>query len=130
MKFLILTRPIEGIEKKLPRPQEFEAQIDGFVSSFTPAASIAHITARTTTQWRSSMPSRARNWSSSMALCRWLNSPTARLKRSGVSSIKCREFWKVCVSIIYAELSERHEGKRALGNGAIGNRSRIDPIRV
>ena len=100
MKFLILTRPIEGIEKKLPHPQEFEAQIDGFVSSFTPAASIAHITARTT-QWRSSMPSRARNWSSSMALCRWLNSPTARLKRSGVSSIKCREFWKVCVSIIY-----------------------------
>ena len=126
MKFLILTRPIEGIEKKLPHPQEFEAQIDGFVSSFTPAASIAHITARTT-QWRSSMP---RNWSSSMALGRWLNSPTARLKRSGVSSIKCREFWKVCVSIIYAELSERHEGKRALGNGAIGNRSRIDPIRV
>ena len=27
MKFLILTRPLEGIEKKLPRPEEFEAQI-------------------------------------------------------------------------------------------------------
>lgn len=27
MKFLIFTRPIEGIEKKLPHPQEFEAQI-------------------------------------------------------------------------------------------------------
>jgi len=25
MKFLILTRPIEGIEKRLPHPQEFEA---------------------------------------------------------------------------------------------------------
>jgi hypothetical protein len=28
VKFLVLTRPIEGIEKKLPRPKEFEAQIE------------------------------------------------------------------------------------------------------
>ena len=27
MKFLVFTGPIEGIEKKLPRPEEFEAQI-------------------------------------------------------------------------------------------------------
>jgi hypothetical protein len=27
MKFLVFTRPIDGIEKKLPRPREFEAQI-------------------------------------------------------------------------------------------------------
>ena len=27
MKFLVFTRPIEGIEKKLPLPEEFEAQI-------------------------------------------------------------------------------------------------------
>src|SRR5262245_51103909 len=27
MKFLVFTRPIEEIEKKLPRPEEFEAQI-------------------------------------------------------------------------------------------------------
>ena len=27
MKFLVFTRPIEGIEKKLPRPREFEAQM-------------------------------------------------------------------------------------------------------
>jgi hypothetical protein len=27
MKFLVFTWPIEGIEKKLPRPREFEAQI-------------------------------------------------------------------------------------------------------
>jgi hypothetical protein len=27
MKFLVFTRPIDGIEKKLPRPEEFEAQI-------------------------------------------------------------------------------------------------------
>ena len=113
MKFLILTRPLEGIEKKLPHPQEFEAQIDGFVSSFTPAASIAHITARTTTQWRSSMPSRARNWSSSMALCRSSNSPSVKLSRSGVSSIKCKEFWKACVNIINARV-ERTSRREAV----------------
>ena len=28
MKFLVSTRPIEGIEKRLPRPQDFEAQIE------------------------------------------------------------------------------------------------------
>ena len=27
MKFLVFTGPIEGLEKKLPRPEEFEAQI-------------------------------------------------------------------------------------------------------
>jgi len=27
MKFLVFTRPIEGIERKLPPPREFEAQI-------------------------------------------------------------------------------------------------------
>jgi hypothetical protein len=50
------------------------------------------------------MPSPARIWSGSMALCRWLNSPTAKLKRSGVSSIKCSEFWKACANTIYARV--------------------------
>ena len=103
MKFLIFTRPIEGIEKKLPHPQEFEAQI-GWIPEQLHSGRFDcayhgenHAVAIVNAESRE-------NWSSSMALCRWLNSPTARLKRSGVSSIKCREFWKLCVSIIYARV--------------------------
>ena len=28
MKFLVFTRPVNGIENRLPRPEEFEAQIE------------------------------------------------------------------------------------------------------
>ena len=59
MKFLVFTRPIEGIEKSSRVPGNSRRRSDGFVSSLTRAASIAPITARTT-PWRSSMPSNAR----------------------------------------------------------------------
>ena len=65
MKFPVLTQPIEGIERKLPLPEEFEAQISGFVSSLTRGESIAGITGRTM-RWLSSMPSLARIWSISL----------------------------------------------------------------
>jgi muconolactone delta-isomerase len=44
MKFVVFTRPIEGIEENLPRPRNSRRRSDGFVSSLTWAASIAPIT--------------------------------------------------------------------------------------
>ena len=91
MKFLILTRPIEGIEKKLPDPQEFEAQIgwirgqlhsgrfDCAYHGENHAVAIVNAESREAlAQLYGTMP--------------LFKLATAKLKRSGVSSIKCREF--------------------------------------
>src|SRR5262249_15535256 len=103
MKFLVFTRPIEGIEKKLPRPEEFEAQI-GWIREQLDSGridctyhgenhAVAIVQCRVT-----------RTWSSSTARCRWSQSPTAESKRSGFSSIKGRDFWKACARIMCARV--------------------------
>lgn len=48
MKFLVFTRPIDGIMDKLPRPEGFEAQSNGFASNSARKDLIVRITARTT----------------------------------------------------------------------------------
>jgi len=90
MKFLVFSRPIEEIETKLPRPEEFEAQIrwiheqldsrriDCAYHGEKHAVAIVHAESREDLeQLYGTMP---------------LVELAAKLRRSGVSSIKCREF--------------------------------------
>lgn len=95
MKFLVFTRPIEGIERKLPPPGNSRRRSDGFVSSLTLVASIAPITVEI-------INAESREDSEQL----YGTMPLAELADRQVEALanlfdQMQGFWKACANIIY-----------------------------